>query len=203
MQVNSGNEALSASRGSLNNSGEGSDIKGSPSEARTSTLRDPSRPKRAVPPVPSSLGSLKKEDEKELETKQGSVTDDNAESVVLPLASPGTDSFDEGDSNGQQILSLQQQNRALLKQIMTMKQQQHYILSSSSPTSSPLNTKSEGPDLPLATFHRTDRQQERSPGNSADSSNDLSPIDRIKNRLALSELKVRRAHKNYHQLSKR
>ena len=103
MQVNSENEALSASRGSLNNSGEGSDIKGSPSEARTSTLRDPSRPKRAVPPVPSSLGSLKKEEEKELETKQGSVTDDNAESVVLPLASPGTDSFDEGDSNGQQI----------------------------------------------------------------------------------------------------
>ena len=95
----------------------------------------------------------------------------------------------------EKVAVLQRQNRTLLKQIVSMKQ----IATYSSNSSRSNNMMSTALVVSSPTFDNS------SGGIKYDDEGGemMNPLKRMKNQLALCELKLRRAHKNFHDLSKR
>ena len=161
------------------------------------------RPSRLAPSLPSSpeITTSNKAQAPEpanmVETTSSLVTGDRR--VTEDISTTGTPDH--------LVESLQRQNRMLLKQIMAMKRQQHHQLSASSSSpeqlSKQLSPRSLG--VALTSWHSgTGSSNDDSVTKSTFLSSSIPDVvERLKNQLALSELKLKRANKNFHDLSKR
>ena len=188
------------------------------------------RPSRAVPALPAS--DEEEEDINNTsddiydETKNGSKL--NSEDLVTSSAfSTTTTTTSSNSSNNQnnnnyinsnsninnnnnsildeKVSTLQRQNRNLLKQIVSMKQTSSYSNSSIGVTSLNFSGSSSSNNNNMFTSSSPRNGVNGGGIKYDDDQNDetMHPMQRMKNQLALCELKLRRAHKNFHDLSKR
>ena len=105
----------------------------------------------------------------------------------------------------EKVSTLQRQNRNLLKQIVSMKQTSSYSNSSIGVTSLNFSGSSSSNNNNMFTSSSPRNGVNGGGIKYDDDQNDetMHPMQRMKNQLALCELKLRRAHKNFHDLSKR
>ena len=156
----------------------------------TLTVRSPLRPSRTVPAVPESYGD---DNDASFETKQVRLN-------TSDLATTTAKTFIEKESSNaaeEKVSILQRQNRTLLKQIVAMKQANAYSGTNSVTFG---NTSNRLTNTDMAT---TLSRNSSGDASSAGEGEAMKPLEFMKNQLALCELKLRRAHKNYHELSKR
>ena len=154
-------------------------------------MHSPLRPSRTVPAVPESYGD---DNDASFETKQVKLN-------TSDLATTTAKTFIEN----QRAAMLQRKkcpycngkNRTLLKQIVAMKQANAYS-GTNSVTFGNTSNRLTNTDM-ATTLSRSSSGMRVVPAKGEA----MKPLELMKNQLALCELKLRRAHKNYHELSKR
>ena len=156
----------------------------------TLTVRSPLRPSRTVPAVPESYGD---DNDASFETKQVKLSSSDLATTTAKtfIANQGSNAAEE------KVSILQRQNRTLLKQIVAMKQANAYSGTNSVTFG---NNSNRLTNTDMAT---TLSRSSSGDASSAGKGEAMKPLELMKNQLALCELKLRRAHKNYHELSKR